>query len=978
MDDAQAVPDPPSKDAPPHSATTAAAQPTHDMPGHPGAQTAAPQTRVTVACGHLAFARYPVLVGHYRGDTFAGTEALLDRVLAKRLTERRSMSLYPGPIATSTVVLDASVRPPGAVVVGLGEPAALAAGPLRRTLRHGILAFAAAQLDQIRSKRETSEDDFLLRLSTLLIGAGEGGLDRQKCAQALLQAVNEAHAVFRKLKLKLRLDDLEIVELYDDRAYATWRAVEAARNADRTLKSNFKLNDKLRGLDGSRRSGPVGRDPTWWQPIQITMSEESNGDRNLCFTIGGGLARAEARTIAANLELVAPLVRRTSRTTVDDATRNSPGRALFELLWPASLKDQSSDERPRRLTLDERSAAFPWELLDDRRPWMSDAEAERKPPAVRAGLVRQLLQAQFREDIVPPHDRPKALVIGDPRAAPMPDFRELKGAQEEAKAVAKCLKEKEVYEVMPLIADDAEPDDISRQLFTEAWDIIHISAHGVLNQSVVGPDGTPQRRTGVVLGGGVVLSPSAFAKLPVAPGIAFINCCYLGSMDLDGRPEFAANVAVELMKLGARCVVATGWAVKDDIAKLFGETFYRAMLAGETFGSATLRARQDAYDADAAHLVRSNTWGAYQCYGDPDYRLPTVKADIPKEKPKFIAKVEAVEAAQRVRDDANIWLARDPNLEKRLMAIETGAEAWLHSGSAEPGSAELRVALAEAWGELGNFDKAIAYYDAAVRGEDASFKLKAVEQLANFRARKAVASLRNAVASAREHGGAIKDILAQLAFIQSVNDMLGDSSERLSLQGACWKRAAQVHALAQADAQAGSLAEAEASAAVDDALRRMADRYRAAAGTSGKDRPYPRLMACNARICEAVRKGMKGDDALGQELAALAKAELGPDPDFWDLIRLADLKMSETILLADNPPAAMADIVDAYRRAYNYIGSPVKLGSVYEQLDFYKDIFASGDAVSKQRRECIVALARNLREALHAAVSTEQTNASLT
>ena len=958
MDDAQAVPEPS-----PHPATTAAAQPTHDKPGHP-AQTAASQTRVTIACGHLAFARYPVLVGHYRGDTFAGTEALLDRVLEKRLTERRSMSLYPGPIATSTVVLDASARPPGAVVVGLGEPAALAAGPLRRTLRHGILAFAAARLDQTRSKKETSEDDFLLKLSTLLIGAGEGGLDRHKCAQALLQAVNEAHAVFRKLKLKLRLDDLEIIELYDDRAYATWRAVEAARAADRTLRSNFKLNDKLRDLDGSRRSGPVGRDPTWWQPIQITMSEESNGDPTLCFTIGGGLARAEARTIAANLELVAPLVRRTSRTTVDDATRNSPGRALFELLWPASLKDQSSDERPRRLTLDERSAAFPWELLDDRRPWMSDAEAERKPPAVRAGLVRQLLQAQFREDIVLPRDKHKALVIGDPRAAPMPDFRELKGAQEEAKAVAKCLKEKEVYEVMSLIADDAEPNDISRQLFTEAWDIIHISAHGVLNQSIVGPEGTPQKRTGVVLGGGVVLGPSAFAKLPVAPGIAFINCCYLGSMDLDGRPEFAANVAVELMKLGARCVVATGWAVKDDIAKLFGETFYRAMLAGDTFGSATLKARKEAYDADAVHHVRSNTWGAYQCYGDPDYRLPTVKTHSPKDKPKFIAKVEAVEAAQGVRNDANIWLARDAKLEKRLIAIETGAKSWLHSGSAE-----LRVALAEAWGELGNFDKAIAHYDAAVRGEDASFKLKAVEQLANFRARKAVASLRNAVASAREHSGAVKDILAQLAFIQSVNDMLGESSERLSLQGACWKRAAQVHALAQADAQAGSLAEAEASAAVDDALRRMADRYRAAADTNGKDRPYPRLMACNARICEVVRKGMKGDDALGQELSALAKAELGQDPDFWDLIRLADLKMSETILLADNPPAATADIVHAYRRAYNYVGSPVKLGSVYEQLDFYKDIFASGDAVSKQRREYIVALARNLREALQVAVN---------
>src|ERR1700683_1787970 len=103
-------------------------------------------------------------------------------------------------------------------------------------------------------------------------------------------------------------------------------------------------------------------------------------------------------------------------------------------------------------------------------------------------------------------------------------------------------------------------------------------------------------------------------------------------MDLDGRPEFAANIAVELMKLGARCVIAAGWAVKDDDAKIFSEEFYRAMLGGDSFGNATLRARRAAYFGGVA---RSNTWGAYQCYGDPDYRLPTVKASTPDEQPNF-------------------------------------------------------------------------------------------------------------------------------------------------------------------------------------------------------------------------------------------------------------------------------------------------------------------------------------------------------
>ena len=90
--------------------------------------------RLCVVHGHLAFARFPVLVGHYSGDTFAGTEARLDRALNSRLSERRKMGLYPGRIGTSTVLLDSNSKPSGAVVVGLGEPGDLSVGALRRRI----------------------------------------------------------------------------------------------------------------------------------------------------------------------------------------------------------------------------------------------------------------------------------------------------------------------------------------------------------------------------------------------------------------------------------------------------------------------------------------------------------------------------------------------------------------------------------------------------------------------------------------------------------------------------------------------------------------------------------------------------------------------------------------------------------------------------------------------------------------------------
>ena len=61
---------------------------------------------LSVVHGHLAFARFPVLVGHYSGDVFAGTEARLDRALGSRLSDRRKLGLYPGGIGTSAILLD--------------------------------------------------------------------------------------------------------------------------------------------------------------------------------------------------------------------------------------------------------------------------------------------------------------------------------------------------------------------------------------------------------------------------------------------------------------------------------------------------------------------------------------------------------------------------------------------------------------------------------------------------------------------------------------------------------------------------------------------------------------------------------------------------------------------------------------------------------------------------------------------------------
>ena len=61
------------------------------------------------------------------------------------------------------------------------------------------------------------------------------------------------------------------------------------------------------------------------------------------------------------------------------------------------------------------------------------------------------------------------------------------------------------------------------------------------------------------------------------------------------------------------------------------------------------------------------------------------------------------------------------------------------------------MALAEAWGELGDLPKAIEHYTAAIQSPDTSFKVTAIEQLANLCVRNAVVTMRALPPRTRDH-----------------------------------------------------------------------------------------------------------------------------------------------------------------------------------------------------------------------------------
>lgn len=107
--------------------------------------------------------------------------------------------------------------------------------------------------------------------------------------------------------------------------------------------------------------------------------------------------------------------------------------------------------------------------------------------------------------------------------------------------------------------------------------------------------------------------------MEVVPEIVFLSCCHLGSVNNPhSQPnKLAYSLSRKLIEMGVRCVVAAGWAVNDDAACTFASTFFDELTGGETFGEAIFAARKAAFNQHPG----SNTWGAYQAYGDPGYRL---------------------------------------------------------------------------------------------------------------------------------------------------------------------------------------------------------------------------------------------------------------------------------------------------------------------------------------------------------------------
>ena len=948
-----------------------------------------PVIEVTLSHGDLAYARHPVLVGHYQGDTIISAEKALDERLGKALSQRLLLGLYPGPLGTHALFFNPNRarKPDGAVVVGLGQVGELSPALLMKGVRDALLDYALRVAQWPDNRFGAAQQVRSAAVSCLLVGSGAGGVSPRDSLEAILRAAVAANdkLVQARLENRVVVDRIEIVELFEDITIAAADALHAVLSDGELATAISWPGGTVETGQGGRRRVRYDDAPDWWQRLEII---EDTDTQRLRFVATTDRARAEETLATGQLRLAENFIRQAARTTSANA---EVAKTLFEMLLPNRLKELAPRQADLVLLVDATSARYPWELLEDR--WSHS----RRPAAVAAGLVRQLKTPVFRPH--PAHaSELTAFVVGNPDLAGWELFADLPGAREEARKVATLLSAGG-YRTLDCI--DEKADAILAGLHRGAWRILHLAGHGehafvlpdpgrptipggnapsggTLSDAAIGKDAlhvpgdaAPTRKalSGMVIGKNTFLTPGDVEQMRWVPELVFINCCHLGKTQTGGTSrtaqagEFsllAANLAVQFIQMGVKAVVAAGWAVDDAAGAAFAETFYRRLLAGEMFGDAVRAAREEVW----VRFPDSNTWGAYQCYGDPSYRLHGNGGPVGRPAGRFyhapaelVADIDNYAALICMRmHDPDDDSTTHAELRRGILDLLGGVPDQLGASWLERG--DVAAAFGFAWGEAGDWAQAVDWLDKALTARVGDCPVKAVEQCANFRVRlsgqrwRALREQPDETAASSARRALITDIEHAIRELDLIS-LRAPTPERLALLGSACKCLAWLH---------------EAAAPRIEALVNMANYYRQAheqdrqraRAVQGHPDPYPfshwvvaKALAelFDSRQDKDWRNGLA--DAC-QQMMAEAELRHEDDPNFWNAIGVANcdlalllIKPGGTQKAAD---AAATRIAGHYRSAAHRGASPSQYDSVREHVEFVQALVEAGGGDRRLRR----------------------------
>ena len=620
-------------------------------------------------------------VGHYPGVRPQAAELALDRAISARLlnppggdlatsdlilTQYTERGLLRGDLGTTFFLPFPGKTDRMLAVAGMG-PVGGCGGP-ELTILVRELCWALGRCGRHH-------------LATVLIGSGNGNLSVRQCVESWIRgikrALDEAHrkndnhrlqcltfVEFDPLKIGAiqaaildvrQLQESEIQVEFDPLSQDQLHALEQEGlelKHERLRQQIQSQHEEFRKRRGGRFEETGGeRQPT---RLMVAMEEDSGSPKRWRY-------RFAALTESASIPEHATILNRVIIEQANDelagessvARQIEHGQFLGRLLIPQELRSHLSSATPLVLQLDSTTARIHWEMIAQPDPILPEEDGQTPDNlwsflGTYRGLTRQL-KSTFARPPEPARNLQlvlRVLVVADPaREAPLP------GAEEEGLAVAELFElfnaraERagwaQRFRVVRLIGPlEATPTRVLRELSTHRYDVLHFAGHCCFNPK----DPT---ESGWVFSEGVVLSAYEMQRIDRVPPLVISNACESGITADRSNERTAAlmpSFAESFFAQGVANFVGTAWPVDDQAARLFATTLYSTLIGlgsgegvpqtsaeaagGDRFNPlpmhlAMLRARL----AVARSASGRGTWGAYQHYGNPYFRLLSAPED---------------------------------------------------------------------------------------------------------------------------------------------------------------------------------------------------------------------------------------------------------------------------------------------------------------------------------------------------------------
>ncbi len=858
---------------------------------------------IRVVCGDMNYANHPIVLGHINEEVIMGAEKVMDRILDGALSRRLRLGSYV--YEQGQVLLFPLAGRVKAIVTGLGNATSANSRVLSEAVASALREYA------LHRAQEEAPDDQVLRLSisTLLLGSDYIGLSIQQSIEATLSAIVNTNKKLRSEGIPAQYSSLEIVENHEHKACETYYVVrQLVRSGDYPI--HFFQQDLIY-KEGYLKKLPIERVRSWWMRMDILRAENAATNGAVVpidYRFSEGLARVKAERRNLSLDTLEPIMEEMSKS---DKWSTQQAVALYNLLIPYNFRVEFNQQQNIQLTLDSTTASFPWEL-------MSRPDASSPPFATHGGMIRKLSNSNNRERVNHAKNH-GVLVVGDPNLEGWSLFGQLPGAKAEAEKVCEIFTANG-YNVTPHINSFA--GEMNLNLHSRSYKVIHLAAHGVYSSKDVA-------NSGLVIGNNRFLRAADLEMLNEVPELVFVNACHLGEMApqeaifAKERYKLAASFAEALIQIGVRSVVVAGWAVDDKAALSFAEVFYTSMFDGMSFSDAIIQARSTVHK----QFSYTNTWGAYQAYGDENYRLQDGiylssgneledKYDLPAN-----LKVELFNILQTKRTTAN-----DKQVLARLKSIESALQHMTHDHT------EIFELLACNFEQLRMDEDALKYFARARQTSDGMVTVRALELELKARRKHALRSKPLAEATAD-----IQEAIKNMEFVLQI----GQTRERLSLMAAMHKTLAYTQFNEKSS---------KASKAVLASLEKSIGIYKEAESKahSSKERFYPysnylTLQYCLDTLSFKSYTKAKAKALLKpfEELFTEVKSTSLEMTSYWDRLLEANYHLLKYLYLSENDD--LNEYLKIVTGAWQYENSRDKVEIELEHCDFLISMLRSNE-----------------------------------